>query len=129
MAEYDRFAGILRNIIKRGRAGDDLSLSKALENAFVSSTSWLPKTFVYDVFNYFLTGYGTPSDVDGIQSAGEKLLELLHLLEMDYEREIETFNDDDWRFIGESISDCAVDLDQELLTYVMKKIVSKGLIG
>ena len=129
MAEYDRFASMLRNIIKRGRSGADSELLESLQKAFHSCVSWLPETLVHDCFYFFSQQVGTVPGVDEVQLAGEKLLELLYLFEMDYERINETFTDEEWDFIRESVSECAVDLDQTLLTYIMKKIVAKGLLG
>ncbi len=129
MAEYDRFASMLRNIIKRGRGGADSELIESLQKAFHSCVSWLPETLVYDLFYFFTQPAGSVPGVDEIRLAGEKLQELLYLFEMDYERVNETFSDDEWTFIRESVSECAADLDQTLLTYIMKKIVAKGLLG
>ena len=129
MAEYDRFAGMPRRIIKEGRSKPDSELVEPLQQAFLSCVSWLPETLAYDLFLCFSDPYGQTPTVDDIQVVGEKLLEVVYLFEMEYERVVETFTDDEWRYISDSVSDCAFELDQKLLTYIMQKVVAKGLLG
>lgn len=129
MSETDRFSSLVRNVRKRYRGVENGDGIQELEDAFVSCMVYLPEDLKCDLYRYFLETYGGSTADEKWDVLTDKLLELTYLFEGEYERATESFSLGDWEFIRESVSDFALDLDQETLTYVMKQIVSRGLIG
>ena len=81
-----------------------------------------PDTLKYDLFNHFAETYE-------IREAADLLSRVVELFEMDYEKHDDLFTLADWDLIREAVSDCAIEIDHKVLTYVMKLIVSRGILG
>ncbi|MBN1685651.1 MAG: hypothetical protein JW852_03305 [Spirochaetales bacterium] len=128
MAEYDRFNSLARHISRNARDKTDSQLIPDLHEAFVSCIPQLPENLKHDVAYYFENAAEKAGVENPASFLVEKLTEALYLFEGEHDRIEETFTAADWEYIKEVISDFALEIDQPLLTYIMRRIVSRGLI-
>ena len=129
MSETDRFSSISRRIKKNFSASGGSAVFQQLREAFVSCLPNIPDTLKYDMAIYFCGEYASTDDIDEFTPLSEKLLEAVYLYEGEYDRIDETFSENDWIYIRESVSEFALELDPDLITYIMRQVVSRGLIG
>lgn len=128
MAEYDRFNALIR-IIHRKR-GDDFEnqVIENIHNAFVSCMPDLPENMKHDIAYYFENACGEADIGNNVALLVGKLREVLYLIEGEYERAVETFTIAEWEYIKEIMDDFALELNQSRITYIMRQIVSRGLL-
>ena len=129
MPDADHFAAITRGITKPYRGFDGSHAARKLGESFVSCVPYIPENLKYDVAAYFRGAYAPNETMDEINTVASKLLDVVFLFEREYERAEATFSESDWAYIRDIVSEFAIELDQEVLTYVMQQVVSRGLIG
>ena len=129
MSETDRFSSISRRIKKNFSASGGSATFQQLREAFVSCLPNIPDTLKYDMAIYFCGEYAPTDNIDEFTPLSEKLLEAVYLYEEEYDRIDESFSENDWIYIRESVSEFALELDPDLITYIMRQVVSRGLIG
>jgi hypothetical protein len=112
----------MKNLRKKEKELSSDGMLLEMQRSFFNCMNDYPDTLKYDLFNYFSSEY------EG-REAADLLSRVVELFEMDYEIYDEIFTPADWDLIREAVSDCAIEIDQNVLTYVMKLIVSKGIIG
>jgi hypothetical protein len=69
------------------------------------------------------------SRIDTIVSAAEKLQRVVELFDENYEVAEDDLSDAEWETVRQCVDDFALDLDTHLLTYIMRFVVKRGLIG
>lgn len=121
MAEYDRFLSLARRILKGSRDKTEDEVTTGLHDAFVSCISELPDDLKHDIAYHF------ENVTTGASQYTEKLKEILYLFEQEYDRVEETFSRDDWEYLKDVVSDFALDIEQQRLTYIMQRITSRGV--
>ncbi len=129
MSESERFIAILRAIKKQQEGIGGAKVLQELREGFVSCLPSVPKDLKYDVAVYFCGEYASGETAEEIGVVGDKLLELVYLLEEDFERTEETLSQDDWEYVRDIVSEFALELDQSTLTYVMQQVVVRGAMG
>ena len=127
MAEYNRFDSLVRYISKGAREKTSRQVISELHEAFVSCLPQLPEDLKHDIAYYFEDLSMKKGD-SPVSFLAEKLNEVLYLFEEDYHHVTETFTRDDWEYLKNVVSDFALDMDQERLTYIMRCITSRGVI-
>lgn len=127
MAEYDRFDSLVRYISKGSREKTRAQVISDLHDAFVSCLPEIPDDLKHDIAYYF-EDLSMKKSESPVSILAEKLNEVLHLFEEDYDRIAETFTRDDWDYLKNVVSDFALDIDQQRLTYIMRCITSRGVI-
>jgi hypothetical protein len=128
MPEYDRFNALLKSV-RRKYAGDHESeVIEDIHNAFVSCIPDLPENLKHDIAYYFEDICSRVAAKDRISLLGAKLGEVLFLVEGEYDRVEETFDEAEWVYIKDVVDDFAMEIDQQRLTYIMRQIVSRGVL-
>ena len=69
------------------------------------------------------------SRIDTIISAAEKLQRVVELFDENYEVAEDDLSDAEWETVRQCVDDFALDLDTHLITYIMRFVVKRGLIG
>ena len=128
MQEYDRFNSLIKTIIKRRGSDAETQVFENIHNAFVSCMPDLPENLKHDIAYYFEDACGRVETEKRVPLLGAKLREVLYLIEGEYDRVQETFSEAEWGYIKDIVSDFALELDQQLLTYLMRQIVSRGIL-
>lgn len=100
-----------------------------LRELFFSCLPEMPEPMRFDLFNYFWEKY-TPSGRG--RSSYTPLLDvfgyIVELFDGEYVDDDEyRLGDEDLNFVKDTVSDFALDLDQEFVSFVMKIAVSRGL--
>jgi len=129
MPEYDRFNSLARYIEKNAGNKNGKQTITDLHNAFVSCVPELPEDLKHDIAYYFEETYARENAEHSASLYAMKLNEVLYLFELEYERVEETFSREDWEYFKNVVDDFALEIDQERLTYIMRKITSRGIIG
>ena len=129
MSEADRFNSILRGIKKHQQGTDAPKVLQELREGFVSCLPSVPSNLKYDMSIYFCGEYAPGETTDEIGMTGDKLQQVVYLLEEDFERIEEDLSENDWAYIRDIVSEFALELDQSILTYVMRQVVAHGALG
>jgi len=128
MAEHDRFDSFARRIVKDAggkTAGEAIS---SVHDAFVACMPELPENLKHDIAYHFEEVVSGAGEDNPARALAAKLNEALHLLEGEYDRVQETFTTGDWEYIQSVINDFALEMDEQRLTYIMRHIVSRGIL-
>ena len=128
MAGTDRYLNGLRQLRKRRGGGDGADAREGIRNAFFAALPECPESLAWDLFNYFEERMsGMMDGKTDFLDAAKILADVIDLFEYNYDDERGELNDDDWRFVKESVSEAALELPDKLLTYVLGKVVDRGL--
>jgi len=100
-----------------------------LHDAFASCMTELPENLMHDIAYYFEGVCAETAAESFLELLAAKLGEVLYLLEEEYDRVEETFSVSDWEYLKNVVSDFALDIDQQKLTYIMRQITSRRIIG
>jgi len=125
----ERFLHKLRRIKKQGEEIDPEDLRDQVGDAFTSSLPGIPAEMGEELFQHFYdraVPEGSP-----FYLAMERLTilgDVVDLMFTDYDDEADPLASEDWEAIRDIVSAYAVDLDMDLVNYVMKRIVSHGEI-
>lgn len=104
---------------------------------FIKSGSLLPEDLMEDLCHFYIdSGSDTvhrdrnphtyASDSDSLRNFAYHLVDVLDLLSMDYDEVKDPLKLDEWIAIKDLFSSYAADIDDELLTYVMRLAIEKG---
>jgi hypothetical protein len=130
MATSDRFYRYMKNLHKKSRELDDDAIRGEIERAFHTCMNTFPESMRVDLFEYFSDpAAGEGSDREAIFASADRLQRVVELFEENYEVGDDEFSDADWDAVKQAVDDHAVDLDTDLITYVMRFVVKRGLLG
>lgn len=98
-----------------------------IRRAFIELNRHIPISILDALLDHFTAGLtegpaGTPFDRCGT------LGEVTDVLAEQYDEKADPLGREDWRVIGAIISDNALELDMEFVTYVMKLAVDHGAV-
>jgi hypothetical protein len=130
MHPSERFLHKLRRIKKEG--DEHLAapaLREQVDAAFRHSISGMPPEMVEELFQHFYDR-AVPEDTPfyiAIERL-EVLGDVVDLLNNDYDDEADPFTAADWEAVRDIVSSYAVDLDMNLVNYVMTRVVEHGRI-
>ena len=128
MAEYDRFNTRFKSVCREHEDDAEESIFADVHNVFVSCAPELPENLKHDIAYFFEETCGKLETDDKVLLLGAKLLEVLYLVEEEYDRVEETFDQAEWGYIKDIIAEFATDISQQKLTYIMRQIVSRGIL-
>jgi hypothetical protein len=127
MPEYYKFDGLIKNTLARPVPEDERLALEEIHAVFVTCAPSLPEIMKHDIAIFF-EDFCTEFSGESITSLfASKLREILYLVEGEYERVDETFGEVEWGYIRDIFNDFALEIDQEMLTYVMRQVVSRGI--
>lgn len=102
---------------------------------FIKSGSVLPEDLMEDLYQFYIdSGRDTVyrernpgnSDSDSLRDLAYHLVDVLDLFSMDYDEVKDPLKLDEWITVKDLFSSYAADIDDELLTYVMRLALEKG---
>jgi hypothetical protein len=126
MAISDRFSRHLNKIRKETGFQLNTSSLEQVRKSFLFNIGDVPDELKVEMYEYFIEQYGeNGEDRRTIDELAEKLRAVVELFNFELNDE-EALSDDDWDFIKETVSDYALDLDDETLTYIMRFVVERG---
>lgn len=127
MAGSDRFAKHLKKIRKETGFQYTTSSLDQLQKSFAISIGDIPEELKTEVYEYFFDQYGELLNRrQTIDMLAEKLRSIVELFTFEFDSDDDSLSDDDWDFIKETVSDYALDLDDQTLTYIMRFVVERG---
>ncbi len=130
MFASERFRRRINRIHKEFRTAGDEETVAEISRAFDVSLSSLPEDMRLDLFDYLMEKLESRRDsFPGLWDYTEYLGDVIDLLTMDYDERRDPLLAEDWDYLRDTISDYAVDLDMDVVNYVMQLVVSKGLLG
>ncbi len=101
---------------------------KKIQDLFVRSLVTLPegpsKQMGKDLFGYYVSRTG-PS-VENLRNLAYHLVDVVELFNGAYDTRNDPLDEGEWRFIKDLVNVYAVDMEEDILTYVMALIVEKG---
>ena len=127
MAISDRFSRHLNKIRKETGFQFNTSSLTQVRNSFLFNIGDIPEELKVEIYEYFLDQYGENGEDEQttIDVLAEKLRAVVELFNFELNDD-DVLNDDDWDFIKETVSDYALDLDDDTLTYIMRFVVERG---
>jgi hypothetical protein len=99
---------------------------EGLKKDFVYSLGGLPVGMLDELFEVIFFSQ-SPTEEELLQQA-EILPNLTELLLESFDDRRDPFSSEQWRQVGEIVSDFGSELDESLLTYVMSKVVERGVL-
>lgn len=127
MFQSTAFQKRLRKIDAGATKQDEEQLIEEVRSAFESSLSFLPGPMQAELFDFFSRKYRADTasyTVDDALFLGE----VIDLFTGEYDEEKDPFDREDWDFVKDSIDENALELDMQLVNYVMKLVVDKGAL-
>ena len=125
MAGADRYLNGLNKIRKKRAENPDIDIQTELRRAFFASIAELPDSLVHDLFDYFYEK--SMKRAEDILDVSKEIADVIDLFDFAYDEGVETLTMEDWEYIKEAVSDAALDMPEDLLTYVMALVVDQGL--
>jgi len=142
------YRGIEKTINSRGKAclastidGSDPAINEyvpvieemkdKIGDLFIKSGFMLPEDLMEDLYQYYLdTGIGSGSndilEPNQLRELAYHLVDVIDLFDMDYDEAEDPLVLDEWVTIKNLFSSYAEDIDDDLLTYVMRYAIEKG---
>ncbi|TVQ41113.1 MAG: hypothetical protein EA384_01180 [Spirochaetaceae bacterium] len=121
-----------RRLLKIPRTHPDASPEQRVDLArsgFAGCLSGFPEGLVDDLFEYFHDKNAPLLQANAtLPEYGERMGALLDLFLLDYDVQGDPLPREDWEFIRDSIDAFAVDMDMDVVNYVMALIVEKGAL-
>ena len=93
---------------------------KELEELFKKALG-LPEDFSSELMDYCYPG----SEVD--DKYFDKLADMVDIFNMEYDENVDTLEKEDWIYLKDLVNSWALDMDMDLVTYVMQLVVSAGV--
>ncbi|HUX13108.1 MAG TPA: hypothetical protein VMW87_08760 [Spirochaetia bacterium] len=130
MFASERFRRRVNRTHKELRTAGDDEVFGEISRAFDASLSSLPQDMHLDLFAYLMERFESRREsFPGLWEYTEYLGDVIDLLTMGYDERRDPLLSDDWEYLRDTISDYAVDLDMDLVNYVLQFVVSKGYLG
>ena len=104
--------------LKKHTGGDEASFVRALEEQFTRQLSHLPADLTADMFGHCTT---TRTSAD---EQIQVLADMLDLMHQQYDDDADPLTVEDWQALRDIIDQYALDLQMELVQYVMERVVS-----
>jgi len=93
-----------------------------IRNSFTEMNRHLPPGLVDELLDHFTANLAEGSE-DSAFDRCEKLADVLDALHEEYDNKSDPLNAEDWTVISGAVSDHALHLDMEFVTYIMKLAV------
>ncbi len=123
------YRGIEKTINNRNI--DFIDKQVIIAELFRKSGFMLPEELMEDLFQYYLdSAWGTESseitEPDQLRDLAYHLVDVIDLFDMDYDNIKDPLILEEWITVKDLFSSYAENIDDELLTYVMKFAIEKG---
>jgi len=123
------YRGIEKTI--NNRDIDSIAKQEKLAELFIKSGYMLPGNFMEDLFQYYIDqenvkGQNIGINLDQLRELAYHFVDIIDLFDMDYDDVKDPLTLEEWITIRDLFSSYAENIDDELLTYVMKFAIEKG---
>ncbi|MCD6397568.1 MAG: hypothetical protein J7L71_08505 [Spirochaetaceae bacterium] len=123
------YRGIEKTI--NNRDIDSIAKQEKLAELFIKSGYMLPGNFMEDLFQYYIDqenvkGQNIGINLDQLRELAYHFVDIIDLFDMDYDDVKDPLTLEEWITIKDLFSSYAENIDDELLTYVMKFAIEKG---
>lgn len=98
-----------------------------VDESFGAALRGLPHALVDDLKAHYLDA-GSPEDKPGVFALAYHLADVVDLFGLSLPEHEDPFADEELAYLGELVSDFALDLDMDLVAYVMRRVVARGLL-
>ena len=130
MHEEKRFDSYIRRIRKQKKELTHTGILEELKTGFLYRLPAVPEDMLEDLFIYLTRDFSEGSgDYAGFDEAALKLTDAADLLSEEYDDESGTLSGDEVDYIKDLVSDYALELDDNLIAYVMQKAMDRGIFG
>jgi len=127
MFQSHAFQKRIRKIDSKAGTNDQQEVLDEVRSAFDNSLSSLPEPMRAELFDFFSQKYRADPETYSFDDA-LFLGEVIDLFTSEYNDETDPLDNEDWEFVKDIIDENALELDMELINYVMKIIVDKGVL-
>ena len=121
-----------RRMLKLPRSHPDATPQQRIDQArsgFSACLSGFPEGLVDDVFEYFHDKNAPLLQADGtLPEYSERMGAMLDLFLLDYDVSGDPLTHEDWQFVRDTVDTFAVDMDMDVVNYIMALIVEKGAL-
>lgn len=121
-----------RRIAKIPKSHPDATEAQRIDIArsgFAGCLAGFPEGLVDDLFEYFHDRNAALLQQNGtLDRYSDRLGAALDLFLLDYDTGTDPFSREDWEFVRESVNAFAVEMDMNVVNYVMALIVEKRLL-
>ena len=121
-----------RRLLKLPRSHPDATPQERIDLArsgFAGCLTGFPEGLVEDLFDYFHDKNAPLLQADGtLPEYSERMGAMLDLFLLNYDNEGDPLSREDWQFVRDSIDAFAVDMDMDVVNYVMALILEKGAL-
>jgi len=123
------YRGIEKTI--NNRDTDYIAKQEKIAELFLKSGFMLPEDLMEDLFQYYIDKenakeQNTEIKLDQLRDLAYHFVDIVDLFDMNYDDEKDPLALEEWINIKDLFSSYAENIDDELLTYVMKIAVEKG---
>ncbi len=123
------YRGIEKTI--NNRDIDYIAKQNKIAELFLKSGFMLPEDLMEDLFQYYIDKenakeQNTEINLDQLRELAYHFVDIVDLFDMDYDDEKDPLALEEWINIKDLFSSYAENIDDELLTYVMKIAIEKG---
>ena len=117
------YRGIEKTI--NSQEGDLDNKKDKIADLFIKSGSMLPGDLMEDLYQYYLDT-GDISNLEQLRELAYHLVDVIDLFDMDYDDAKDPILLNEWVTLKNLFSAYSDDIDDDLLTYVMKLAIEKG---
>jgi len=123
------YRGIEKTI--NNRDIDSIDKQKKIAELFQKSGFMLPEDLMEDLFHYYIDKenakrQNTDINLDQLRELAYHFVDIIDLFDMDYDDIKDPLTLEEWITIKDLFSSYAENIDDELLTYIMKFAIEKG---
>ncbi len=104
-------------------------LQKEIRKIFLSNISTIPKNMVFDIFAYFLGEVENSERFKDEYDLAYYLSSVVDLFNTELDEVNDNLIDNDWVAIREICSEFSNEIDENILMYIMQKILAHGMIS
>ena len=99
---------------------------KKIEELFIAALITIPGSMGRDLYGYYLTRTGKTEE--NLRNLAYHLVDVVDLFNEEYNTKADPLDAGEWTVIGELTNAYAVEIEDDILTYVMALIVEKGYL-
>ena len=108
-----------------------IAKQEKIAELFIKSGFMLPGNFMEDLFQYYIDrenaeGQNADINLDQLRELAYHFVDIIDLFDMDYDDVKDPLTLEEWITIKDLFSSYAENIDDELLTYIMKFAIEKG---
>jgi hypothetical protein len=101
---------------------------KAIRSSFCRSLDVIPQTARQELFDFYQDRLESTEGED-LHAWADHLLDIIDLFDRSYDDQRDPLDEEEWDLIQDVVSDCAGIMDEDVLLFIMQRIVDRGRLG